>query len=80
MTRREKELQSQGWERRSVVDDFRVADLVDTYESLGFETLVKPLPSKEEAEEAGDCGECRVCFDDERLKERFKVIYTRKRE
>lgn len=79
MTRREKELQSQGWEKRTIIDDFRVADLVDTYESLGFETLVEPLPSKEEAAESGDCGECRACFDDDALKERFKIIYTRKR-
>lgn len=80
MTKRERELLEQGWEKRTVIDDFRVADLVATYESLGFECLVEPLPSKEEAEEAGDCGECRVCFEEERSQGRYKVIYTRKKD
>ena len=80
MTKREQELQAQGWEKRTIIDDFRVADLVATYESLDFETLVEPLPSKEEVEESGDCGQCRACFDDEGVKERFKVIYTRRKD
>jgi hypothetical protein len=79
MTKRELELKGQGWERRSVTDDYRVSDLVATYESIGFECLVEPLPPREQAEEAGDCGECRICFEDERMTARYKVIYTRKK-
>ena len=79
MTKREQELLNQGWQKRSVIDDFRVHDLVATYESLGFEVLVEPLPSKEEAETALDCGECRVCFEDAQVRDRYRVIYTRKR-
>ena len=79
MTKREQELQKQGWAKRTVIDDFRVADLVATYESLDFEVLVEPLPSQEDAEEAMDCGECRACFEDEQTKDRFRVIYTRKK-
>ena len=76
MTKREQELLEQGWKERTVIDDFRVADLVDTYESLGFACLVEPVPLKEESDE---CGNCRVCFEDERFRDRYKVLYTRKK-
>jgi len=79
MTKRERELLEQGWVKRTVIDVFRAADFVAAYESLGFETLLEPLPTKEEGAEAGDCSECRVCFEDEQVKDRYTVMYTRKK-
>jgi len=79
MTRQEKELYDQGWEKRFVIDAFRVNDLVETYESLGFDVLVTHLPSKQEAGEDAVCGECTICFDNERLKDNYRVIFTRKK-
>ena len=79
MTKREKQLLEQGWEKRTEADEPRLSELVETYALLGFEVQLEPLPTKEEIEEESECGDCRVCFDNELLRERYKVIYTRKK-
>ena len=79
MTKREKQLLEEGWEKRTVADEPRLSELVETYESLGFSVIIEPVPTKEEAQEAGNCGDCLVCFDND-LRHRYKIIYTRKKQ
>ena len=60
-----------GWIRRSVLDNKRVKETVEMYESIGFEVQVKEfdpelLPEKD----------CKTCFTDN--PENYKIIYTRK--
>ena len=63
------ELEKGGWERRSIVDEPRVRELVDLYESLGFETHIEPVRPEEMV------GECTECFEVDCQK--YKAIYTR---
>ena len=60
-----------GWIRRNVLDNKRVKETVEMYESIGFEVQVKDfnpglLPEKD----------CKSCFTDN--PENYKIIYTRK--
>jgi hypothetical protein len=41
---------TQGWERRFIADDARVAEMVRLYQELGYETVVDPI-------RPGDVGE-----------------------
>ena len=66
----ERELEKEGWERRSIVDEPQVKELVDLYESLGFEIHVEPVRSEEMV------GECTECFEKDCIK--YKAVYTRK--
>jgi len=59
-----------GWERASITDDARLDELVETYEEIGFEVKLLPVPDDDEA-----CTECMRQDPD-----RFRVIYIRKRE
>jgi hypothetical protein len=75
MTKREEELIGSGWERRFVTMEPRLSEMVEMYESIGFEVLLEPLPSKEELEGSGceDSG-CTACFDMD--PDRYRIIYT----
>ena len=64
------ELEKEGWERRSIIDEPRVKELVDLYESLGFETHIEAVRPEEMV------GECTECFETNCTK--YKAIYTRK--
>lgn len=60
-----------GWIRRNVLDNKRVEETVEMYESIGFEVQVKDfnsglLPEKD----------CKTCFMDN--PKNYKIIYTRK--
>jgi hypothetical protein len=59
-----------GWERRTTIDEPRLSELVELYEELGFEVLLRPV-SREELGET--CSECYLADPG-----RFKTIYTRK--
>ena len=76
-----------GWQRRFVVDQSRVADMVRLYQSLGYETAVDPvtpgdLPGDTAGDVGGDaagetrmdprCGDCRLV-----TLHWLHVIYTR---
>ena len=63
------ELEKEGWERRSIVDEPRVRELVDLYESLGFETHIEPARPEDLA------SECTECFETKCIK--YKEIFTR---
>jgi hypothetical protein len=60
-----------GWIRRSVLDNKRVEETVEMYESIGFEVQVKELDPELLPEK-----DCKTCFMDN--PENYKIIYTRK--
>ena len=59
-----------GWERRTTTDEPRLSELVELYEELGFEVLLRPI-SREELGQ--DCQECYLAEP-----ERYRTIFTRK--
>ena len=61
----------QGWLRRTTIDEPRLSELVDLYEELGFEVVLRP-PSPDEL--GAECSECYMADPD-----RFRTIYTRPR-
>jgi hypothetical protein len=71
---RNHELESKGWLRRSIIDDNRLDELIETYEGLGFDVHLEPL-SKELLAEIGEA--CQSCYIGNW--DRFKIIYTRKK-
>lgn len=77
MTRREEELAGLGWERRFIADEPRLSEMKELYESIGFDVILEPLPSKEEMATCGESG-CTACLDADPSK--YRAIYTRPRE
>jgi len=76
MTRREKELADQGWEKRFVASEPRLSEAVELYESIGFEVLLEPLPDDEELQKDNcEASGCTACFEADR--ECFRIIFTR---
>jgi hypothetical protein len=75
--KREEELIRAGWERRFIASEPRLSEMKEMYESIGFEVLLEPLPTKEDLDEAGDCpeGGCTVCLDANR--ELYRIVFTR---
>lgn len=67
-----KELSANNWERRSIVDDSRLSELVEIYESLGFEVHLEPVTPEVMELLNGECNTCYI-----KNQERFKIIYTR---
>ena len=78
MTKREEELISHGWEKRFIADEPRLSEMVELYESLGFEVLKEPLPTKEEQQLSCGSEECTACMDLD--PDRYRIIYTRPKE
>jgi len=70
-----KELERQGWERRTAEREPRLSELVALYKELGFE--VRLLPSRPE-DFSGTGKECESCLDEEALGH-YKTIYTRRK-
>ncbi len=64
------ELISQGWERRFSVQDPRLTEMANYYNSIGFETLVVDGV-------IGDESQCSSCFDVSGFDGKFKTLYTR---
>ncbi|MFC2131421.1 hypothetical protein ACFLSQ_08300 [Bacteroidota bacterium] len=58
-----------GWEMRNITDKSRINDMVEQYESLGFEVRIENFdPEKYTLE----CNECMT-----EIPEKFKVIFTK---
>lgn len=74
MTRREEELTALGWEKRFMADEPRLSEMKEMYESIGFEVLLEPLPTKEELAGCAESG-CTACLDVD--PDRYRTIYTR---
>jgi hypothetical protein len=64
---RQKQLEEQGWERKTTTDEPRLGELVELYRSIGFEVHLEPFVPGDEA-----CSECMAAEP-----ERFKTIYIR---
>lgn len=62
-----------GWDRRCIIDNRRVSEQVELYESIGFEVMVKNVDPENLPEEY-----CKECFITD--PEKYKIIYTRKKE
>ena len=60
------------WERRSIIDNDRVSEQVEMYESIGFEVMVKDVDPEQLPEEY--CKECFIANP-----EKYKILYTRKK-
>ena len=58
-----------GWERQTTTDEPRLGELVEFYEELGFEVLLRPAALVELGQ---DCTDCMMAEP-----ERFRTIYTR---
>jgi len=61
------------WERRSIIDNDRVSEQVEMYESIGFEVIVKDVDPEQLPEEY--CKECFIANP-----EKYKILYTRKKD
>jgi hypothetical protein len=66
---RQEELNKEGWEKRSTMDEPRLSEAAEQYKELGLEVLLESVePSAEE------CTSC-IAIDSKRC----KTIYTRKK-
>jgi len=62
-------LVTEGWERRSVLNEPRLSEVVQEYEELGFEVHLEIAASNDP--ETG----CNVCFNPS---DTIRIVYTRK--
>ena len=69
---REEELKKQGWEKRFTIDEPRLSEMAGQYKELGFEILLEPIDTSSE--------ECITCLQDPAFSQRYKTIYTRRRQ
>jgi hypothetical protein len=65
------ELKKNGWIKRTTIDEPRLSEIVDEYETLGFEVRLEPVNLNELDEK------CRRCYRND--VDRFKTVYVRKR-
>jgi hypothetical protein len=68
---RELELRKQGWEKRFTMDEPRLSEMAEQYRELGFEILLEPVDTSSE--------ECTTCLKDPVFSNRYKTIYTRRK-
>ena len=59
-----------GWTKRTTIDEPRLSELVELYEELGLEVMLRPVSRGELGDQ---CGECMMVDP-----ERFQTIYTRR--
>ena len=59
-----------------VASEPRLSEVVEMYESLGFEVRLEPVdPESPECSEE----ECTLCFEDPELAAALRVVYTKRR-
>ncbi len=61
----------EGWTARTTTDEPRLSELVELYEELGFEVMLRPVPAQATGTACAAC----VMADPER----YRTIYTRPR-
>ena len=66
-----KELEKKGWIKRNTIDDPRLSEIIEAYESIGFEVHLEPMKLEDLDKE------CRICYKN-RL-DKLKTVYTRKK-
>ncbi len=64
----EDQLEREGWERRSILDDPRLSEVVASYEEMGLEVALKDIDGVE-------ADACITCLDGPMG--RFMIVYTR---
>ncbi|MFX1254639.1 MAG: hypothetical protein ACFFCZ_23710 [Promethearchaeota archaeon] len=68
---RKSQLEEEGWTRQFTIEEHRVSEYVELYESLGYEVRVEPVVP-------GEKDECQVCYETECNK--YRTIYTRSKQ
>ena len=68
---RENELKEQGWIRQNTIEEPRLSECIELYESLGYEVHLEPVILSELDEE------CRKCYELEGKIDTVKTIYIR---
>jgi len=69
---RVEELKAEGWERRSIINEPRLSELAELYESMDFEVHLEPLTQDILKTLGIECKSCYIYHWDD-----FKIIYTR---
>jgi hypothetical protein len=64
------------WKRRMVASEPRLSEIVEMYESLGYEVKLEPV---DPSDPGWDEDECTACLDDPVEAERTRVVFTRPR-
>lgn len=70
-TNREEDLEKKGWQRRTTLDNIRLTEIIELYESLGFEVLLEPVQPKNFGVK---CSNCYLADCD-----KFTILYIRKK-
>jgi len=65
------ELEKQGWVKRTTIDEPRLSEIIEEYESLGFEVHLEPIKLEDLDKE------CRTCYQNQL--DKLKTVYTRKK-
>ena len=65
------ELKKQGWLKRTTIDEPRLSEIIEEYESLDFEVHLEPVKIEDLDEE------CKRCY--EKHIDKLKTVYIRKR-
>ena len=68
---KEKELEKKGWVKQTTIGEPRLSEIVELYESLGYEVRLEPVKLDELDEE------CRRCYESE--VDEVKTVYVRKK-
>jgi hypothetical protein len=66
-----KDLQKQGWTKRTISGEPRLSEIVEEYEALGFDVHLEPVNLGKIDKQCRIC--YRECFD------KIKTVYVRKR-
>lgn len=65
------DLEKQGWIKRTTTDEPRLSEIVEEYESLGYEVRLEPVKLEELDEQ------CKRCYENQL--DKLKTVYIRKR-
>ena len=71
MKSKKAKLNDEGWIKRTTINEPKLSEMVEEYESLGFEVLLEPV----NLDECADCG--KICYGND--VDEFRTVYVRKR-
>ncbi|PVX24119.1 MAG: hypothetical protein CW691_08505 [Candidatus Bathyarchaeum sp.] len=66
-----KELEKQGWVKRTTIDEPRLSEIVSEYKSLGYEVHLEPVHLEDVD------AQCKKCYENQ--SDKIKTVYVRKR-
>lgn len=70
MKSRKAELEKKGWLKRTIIYEPKLSEIVEEYESLGFEVRLEPV-NRDALDE-----KCRRCYGNK--PDKFKTVYVKK--